>query len=581
MTTAPAWLRPAGLAFAALAALLLLIGAPSIAAGRFPDPDDVLRLVQVRDLLAGQGWFDLTQHRLDAPGGGVAMHWSRLVDLPLAALILVLAPLLGQSLAETVAAVAVPVLTFGCALMLVGRLADRLCGRGIVLHACLALALSVPVLSQVLPLRIDHHGWQIVLALVALSAALSRNSRKGGWLAGAALAAWLSISLEGLPMAAATCGVLALRWLRDAKDKAGFVNAMLGLAAGSAALFLLTRGLADPANHCDAISPVHLAVFGWGALGALVLARLDPARLPALVAGFAVLAAGAGAILMALAPQCAGGGFAGMDPLVESFWYRGIAEGQPLWRQTPVVALQALAPPLLGLVGIFLLWRTAEPPARAVWLEYAMLLGAALAVTLFVARAGAVAGAYAAVPFGWLIRRGLERIGTAGTVAKALAVLSVLALALLMALPSPRFGPQRAAPAPVAATRASECGVPQAAPMLSALPRGEILAPMDIGPRLLLDTPHTVIASAHHRGQAGMRLAIGLFLGPPESAQAALAQRGTRYLALCPDSNEVARFRAAAPGGFAARLADGEAFAWLEPLPVAAGSNLRVWRIAR
>ena len=72
-----AWLRPAGLAFAGLAALLLLVAAPSIAAARYPDPDDVLRMVQVRDLLAGQGWFDLTQHRLDAPVGGVAMHWSR------------------------------------------------------------------------------------------------------------------------------------------------------------------------------------------------------------------------------------------------------------------------------------------------------------------------------------------------------------------------------------------------------------------------------------------------------------------------------------------------------------------------
>ncbi len=48
--------------------------------------DDAMRLVQVRDLLAGQNWFDLTQHRLSPPAG-VTMHWSRLIDLPLAALI--------------------------------------------------------------------------------------------------------------------------------------------------------------------------------------------------------------------------------------------------------------------------------------------------------------------------------------------------------------------------------------------------------------------------------------------------------------------------------------------------------------
>jgi hypothetical protein len=41
-----------------------------------------MRLVEVRDLIAGQGWFDLTQHRLDPPG--VSIHWSRVIDAPLA-----------------------------------------------------------------------------------------------------------------------------------------------------------------------------------------------------------------------------------------------------------------------------------------------------------------------------------------------------------------------------------------------------------------------------------------------------------------------------------------------------------------
>jgi len=43
--------------------------------------DDAMRLVEVRDLLGGQSWFDLTQYRL-APPEGVRMHWSRLIDLP-------------------------------------------------------------------------------------------------------------------------------------------------------------------------------------------------------------------------------------------------------------------------------------------------------------------------------------------------------------------------------------------------------------------------------------------------------------------------------------------------------------------
>src|SRR5436190_16031862 len=52
------------------------------------DPDAFLRLVQVRDLLAGQGWFDLVQHRMDPPGGAL-LQWSRLIDAPIAGLILI------------------------------------------------------------------------------------------------------------------------------------------------------------------------------------------------------------------------------------------------------------------------------------------------------------------------------------------------------------------------------------------------------------------------------------------------------------------------------------------------------------
>ena len=55
-----------------------------IQAFALPDTDDNLRMAQVRALLGGQGWFDLTQHRFDPAHGGGNIHWSRLVDLPLA-----------------------------------------------------------------------------------------------------------------------------------------------------------------------------------------------------------------------------------------------------------------------------------------------------------------------------------------------------------------------------------------------------------------------------------------------------------------------------------------------------------------
>ena len=45
------------------------------------DTDDNMRMMQVRALLHGQGWFDLRNYRLNPPFGA-NIHWSRLVDLP-------------------------------------------------------------------------------------------------------------------------------------------------------------------------------------------------------------------------------------------------------------------------------------------------------------------------------------------------------------------------------------------------------------------------------------------------------------------------------------------------------------------
>ena len=67
--------------FTALALWLTLAGVSL-------DTDSAMRLAQVRDLMHGQGWFDTVQHRMNVPFG-LPMHWSRLVDAPLALLMMV------------------------------------------------------------------------------------------------------------------------------------------------------------------------------------------------------------------------------------------------------------------------------------------------------------------------------------------------------------------------------------------------------------------------------------------------------------------------------------------------------------
>jgi hypothetical protein len=209
-----------------------------------------------------------------------------------------------------------------------------------------------------------------------------------------------------------------------------------------------------------------------------------------------------------------------------------------------------------------------------------LVLAAALAIGVFVSRAGAVAGALAAVPLGWQIRDWLRSSRMLRRPGKRALVLAGMFLSLLPAMPLMLFAQAMPAQASgVGTAKASGCAFAAAAPALRALPAGEILAPLDIGPQLLYETRHTVIATSHHRGQSAMRTVIEIFTAPPETARATLAARGTRYVVVCPGLFEPARYAGAAPEGLMAGLVAGRAPAWLEPVPLPREAGLKVWRI--
>ncbi|KEO85684.1 hypothetical protein EH30_14310 [Erythrobacter sp. JL475] len=574
-----------GLAWLAVSAMLVAINWSAIAALRFPDPDDTMRLIQVRDLLGGQAWFDLSQHRVDASGGGVPMHWSRLVDIPLALAILLLTPILGPENAETAALVIVPLITLGLSMMLAARIAWRLLGDEEAILTSLVLAISVPVLFQLGPLRIDHHGWQIVCALAAVNGLMARSPVLGGRIIGASLATWLAISLEGLPLAAIIFAVIAVRWLRHRDARVMMVGAIQSLALVSLALFLLTRGIDDLALYCDAISPVHLAMFLWGAVVLTLFATFEPMPRGILLSGFAIAGGGALAGLLMAAPQCAsGGGFSALDPIVAKYWHANVLEGMPIWRQSLSTALQYAVTPLIALVAAIALAARSRDWLRQFWFDYAVILAGAFVVSIFVSRAGAVACVLAAPPLAWQLRQWLRAIRTMEQPAPRMVAMVGVVCALLPAFPAILLAnamPARASlgGVPDVAVKAVDCRMQDAGPVLAELPKGEFFAPMDIAPELLLTTDHTVIATGHHRGNAGMRVLMETALGSPDEAKATLAKRGTAYVALCPALGEARMYAKIAPEGFVADLIDGQAPGWLEPVALDQGNGLKVWRI--
>ena len=260
---------------------LLFMMRDSIAAFKVGDPDDALRMVQVRDWLAGQGWSNVTQYRMNLPDGG-PMHWSRLVDIPIAAAILMFRPWLGQYGAEQAAAAIIPLLTYGVVLTFYAAAVRRTWGALPALVAAATFFLILPATFQLLPMRIDHHGWQLALFCVGLWALFDPvQSRKSAIIMGAAMALWLEISVEGLPFAVIVFGVLALRWFLpawrvaghepDKTDGAGqLVTAVLTFAVSLVMLFGVTENWEKAGNFCDGLSPFHLA--SAGAVAAVLVA---------------------------------------------------------------------------------------------------------------------------------------------------------------------------------------------------------------------------------------------------------------------------------------------------------------------
>jgi hypothetical protein len=579
--TTDLWVVRVVLVWLIVVTLLLVLGAKQIAAGRFNDPDDALRLMEVRDLLAGQGWFDLHQYRV-APPGGVLMHWSRLVDIPLAGMIVMLRPLLGPALAETVTLVAIPLLTLLAAMLLIGRLTAKFFTTETVAIGGLVTAIATPLIMQMMPMRIDHHGWQIVLALAALNGLAARNAWRGGLVIGVALAALLAVSIEGLPLTAVFLGTLALRGLTG-RGYGGLATACAALALASGAIFLTTRGLGDLGTHCDQISPIHLALFAMAAVGTGGMVVINPRRWPVGLAMLGATALAALGLYLGAAPQCRGGAFVVLDPLVRTYWYENISEGLPFWHMPLMAAIELLGVPLVGLFAVAMQWRDSQTPqAREWWVEYALVLGGALVIGGTLARAAATACALAAVPTSALILRWIIALREARPVPRVAGYMGIL-MVLMPPLPVMMWAQLVALhsgkPAANGMPMPTQCSYAEAARALNQVAPTTMFTPLDIGPDLLVRTQQRTVATGHHRGAAGMHDVMAAFLGKPDEARAIVARHHATLIVVCPDTAEPANYKSYAPNGFMAQLLRGKPPGWLDPVDLAPASHMLFWRV--
>jgi len=552
--------------------------------------DDAMRLVEVRDLIAGQAWFDLAQHRLDPPG--VSMHWSRVIDAPLAALILLLRPLAGAAAAEAVTLTLWPALLFGAALLLVAAIARRMSVGSnqptVQLAAVLLAALSAPALIHFRAGAIDHHNAQIVLllALVFLLCEVERSA-VNACLAGFAATLSLAIGLEMLPAIAAACvavfGLLVWRGRAVALPIGIFGAALAGSSLLLAGLLLPPQSLGAPV--CDAFGGPSLLLIAGGGIGLMTVAAIAR-RHPSLPARAAVGAV-AGSILLGsflgFFPGCLASPYAAVDPILKTFWLDSVAEAMSL--QTMLQLVPQKIPgfygfPVLTLGLAVAALHRAAPPARSRWILATVALAALIGTSLWEMRAAAAA-TIVATPFMaaslaalWPGREPGRALVFAALAASpaSFAALGLAAQPLIEAIAKPQMKIVDRNPATSCQT------VSSLAPLASLAP-GRVIAPIDLGPAILAATDHAIIAAPYHRNNDGNLAMLRAFLAPPQNARRILSGRHVDYVAICSASAEQSDFVRLAPDGLAARLGRHETPDFLERLDLDPNRKLSVWRV--
>jgi hypothetical protein len=552
----------------------------------FADTDDAMRMVMVRDFINGQGWYDLAAHRLNTPWGA-EIHWSRLIDLPLAILVLAFTPFLGADMALVAAGYAWPMLQLLALLWLSARLAQRLVGPEGVLPALVLPVLSPAIIAEFTPGRVDHHNMVITLTLATAWAGVESISRpRFAMLGGLFAATALAIATESLPTIAAAILVAGLAWVFDAGKAATMRNFGLAFAGGALVHLAIFRPPArwlEPA--CDVLSPVYvgvaLAVAATFTLASLVPARAAWQRL--LILG--LLGAAGMAVVAWFYPQCLKGPYGELDPWLQANWIAGIIEAKP-WTSTiselPAYAVAVGAPALLGtFVVLYRLWRLRED--RAEWAALLVFLVCAALIMLAQVRGARLAIMPAMPAAAWLIVAARHRylasprIGAIAGLAGAWLVFSGVVLALFVTAVT-TLVPGRAQV--VAEARASKepCLVPSAFADLAALPPERIMSPIDLGAHLMLYTPHEVVAAPYHRNQQGVRDAFRFFNDPIADARAILDTRGIGLVVLCPAMAELRGLPSRAEDSFVNLYAEDRLPNWLKDVSLP-DSALKIYAV--
>ena len=547
------------------------------------DTDDNMRIMQVRAWLHGQGWYDLRQHRLNPPLGA-NIHWSRLVDLPIAGLILGLRPFLDGAAAERWAVAIAPLLPYLLLLFSLALTARRLLGPTAYPLAFLALFFAGSTNGMFMPERIDHHGWQLALLALSISAIADPKRLRGGLTLGISSALSLAIGLEMIIYLALAGAAMVLFWVDDRDERERLRAYAVSLCGGTALAFLIFASNDNWNAVCDALSPVWLSDALIGSALMFALAWVSPRDWKPRLA----LAVGAGTIVLAFHaltwPHCLQR-LEGVSPEVERLWLSHVKEARPVYRHGWRIATLIAALPVTGAIGwvLTIWWRRRDRDLLRRTIGAAVPGIAATLLLLWQTRTGPASQMMAAVGAAALRWFLLPRFWTSGSpVVRVLGAVLVVIVGAGAAVPAVlNYIPE---PKPSARDlqigKANRlCGSLWGLRPVALQPKGVVFTFVDLGPRLITVTHHDSIAGPYHRNGQQIADVMNFWRGSAEQAHGLAEKYHANYVLSCPYSSTTTIFMAETPKGFYAQLQRGRVPSWLTPVELPKDSPYRMWRV--
>ncbi|WP_425085148.1 hypothetical protein [Ruegeria profundi] len=539
----------------ALCVILSVLTALSHYEGR---SDDVLRWVVVSDLLNGQGWLDLYQHRL-GPNDGTLMHWSRLVDAPIAALYLLFSLVLSEPVALHVTAIVWPSMLVMATLWALVVTAGALGGRPGAISALIFGALALEGTKKYTYFSFDHHGLQIMLYVFSVMFFVRRKTRIRAsiWL-GVFLALSMSIGTESLMHLGLIGAFFAIDWVLLGEQAR---TRLMSFGAALAVTLLVVSVATTSADSfffpgCDALTlsvalPAGLAGFGLLGLGAVASAWSIWAR------AFSLLSLGVLALGFAyvFAPYCLQNPISQMSQPMQEFWLSQITEAQAPFATFSRHTGQKIA--LFG-VSVFTilagLYLSRARDTRIDYLLLVFLMSASLTLFLYQSRMSAFLAislivVHAQVLGAMFLKYKAQRSRFWGVLMMVFFIFMLPKTGttierFYVSLRQPTTENSAAGPQ----VFLKYCNTQVVYDSLNDLSPGLIVSGFDFAANILRFTHHSVLGGNYHRNEAGNLSQIDLFRSDPAEMGQRLADLRVDYVLICKHASRAAYWNSVSEG---------------------------------